>query len=69
MDDASDAKERVRELLERMPDGATLEEVIDALHLLRAVDRGLEDVANGRVEPHELVVERLRRKWSPGSVG
>lgn len=64
-----EAKETVREMLDRLPDDCSLEDVLYHLYVVHQVERGLADVDAGRVIPHEEVVRELRRKWSVGAVG
>jgi len=56
-------KKLVRELLDRLPDDCSLEDVQYHLHVLESVQRGLEDSDAGRVVSHEHVKAELRRKW------
>ena len=60
------AKQAVRELLDRLPDDCSLDDVLYHLYVVQAVERGLADVAAGRTIPHEKVVEELRKKWQLG---
>ena len=60
------AKDTVRDLLNRLPDDVTLEDVLYHLYVLQAIDRGLADVDAGRTIPHEQVAEEMRRKWVLG---
>ncbi|MDZ7778961.1 MAG: hypothetical protein U5R14_03355 [Gemmatimonadota bacterium] len=62
-------KETVRDLLERLPDDCTLEDVLYHLYVIQAVERGLEDAEAGRTVSHEEVAEELRRKWVFGAAG
>jgi predicted transcriptional regulator len=61
-----DTKTRVRELLERLPDDCTIEDVQYHLYVLDKIDRGLADVEAGRTISHEEVARRLRDKWLLG---
>jgi predicted transcriptional regulator len=56
-------KKLVRDLLDRLPDDCSIEEVQYHLYVLDAVQRGLDDADAGRVIPHEQVKAELRRKW------
>ncbi len=62
-------KETVRDLLERLPDDCTLDDVLYHLYVIRAIDRGLEDAEAGRTVSHEKVAEELRRRWVLGAAG
>ena len=61
------AKQTVRQLLDRLPDDCSLEDVLYHLYVVQAVERGRADVAAGKVISHSQVAEELRRKWSLGS--
>ena len=63
------AKKTVRDLLDRLPDDCSLEDILYHLYVVRAVERGLSDVEAGRVMSHEEVEESLRRKWLLGTAG
>ncbi len=62
-------KERVRKLLEDLPDDCSIEDVLYQLYVIQSIDRGLADVEAGRTIPHEEVAEQLRRKWVLGAAG
>jgi predicted transcriptional regulator len=62
-------KERVQELLNRLPDDCSLDDVLYHLYVVQRVERGLSDVEAGRTVPHGEVVETLRRKWVLGAAG
>ena len=60
----STLKQRVLGALETMGPDATLEDVIERLVFLAKIDRGLADVAAGRVTPHNEVLAQLRAKFA-----
>jgi predicted transcriptional regulator len=60
-------KERVQEVLSRLPDDCSLDDVLYHLYVVQRVERGLSDVEDGRTVPHEEVAETLRRKWVLGA--
>ena len=62
-------KETVRDLLDKLPDDCTLEDVLYHLYVLQAIDRGLAEAEAGRTIPHEQVAEEMRRKWVLGAAG
>lgn len=62
-------KDTVREVLDRLPDNCTLDDVLYDLYVVQQVERGLADADGGRVIPHEDVAVRLRQKWSIGADG
>jgi hypothetical protein len=60
------AKETVRDLLDRLPDDCSLEDVLYHLYVLQKIDAGLRDVDADRIIPHEQVIQELRNKWVAG---
>lgn len=57
------AKQAVREVLDRLPDDCSIHDVLYHVYVLDAIERGEEDVRAGRVIPHEEVEAQLRKKW------
>ncbi len=62
-------KERVRRILDDLPDDCSIDDVLYHLYVIQSIDRGLTDVEAGRTIPHEEVAEQLRRKWVLGAAG
>jgi predicted transcriptional regulator len=62
-------KEAVRDLLDRLPDDCTLQDVLYHMYVLQAIDRGLADAEAGRTATHEQVAAEMRRKWVLGAAG
>jgi predicted transcriptional regulator len=60
MSEAS-AKEAVRQVLEKLPDDVTMEEVMYHLYVREKIQHGLEDAASGRTLPEEEVEKRMER--------
>jgi predicted transcriptional regulator len=61
------AKDEALEMIKRLPDDVTFEDMIEALYFMQQVEVGLRDVEEGRILTHEEVEERLA-KWQK-SVG
>ncbi len=59
-------KETVKALLDRLPDDCSLDDVLYHLYVIQAVETGLQDIAQGRVIPHDGVADDFRRKWQVG---
>ena len=55
-------KEEIIRLVEKMPDDCTVEDIIYELYFKQKVDKGLQDIQNEDVVPHEEVVQRME-KW------
>ena len=60
--DMSNAKEKMTEVIQSQPEDATYEEIMRELAFERMVERGLDDVRNGRVISSEDM-ERQIRTW------
>jgi predicted transcriptional regulator len=55
------AKEEAIQLIRRLPDDATLEEIQYHLYVQQKVRRGMGDVEEGKVYSQEEVEERMKR--------
>lgn len=55
-------KQEVSDLLNRLPDDCTLEDVQYHLYVLQKIERGLKDVEEGRVYTQEEA-EKKMSKW------
>ena len=55
-------KEEVRRLLDQLPDDTTFEDIQYHIYVREKIERGLKDVAEGRVVSLEEV-ERRMSKW------
>ncbi|RJQ42975.1 MAG: hypothetical protein C4534_09010 [Gaiellales bacterium] len=60
-------KQAVLELLDRLPEDCTLEEIQYRLYLLQAVERGRQDVLEGRTLSHEDFVRELKARRLRGA--
>ena len=56
------AKQEVMELLKDLPDTSTLEEIQYHLYVRQKVQRGIQDVEEGRIYTQEEVEKRMA-KW------
>lgn len=56
------AKQEVSNLLKRLPEDCTLEDVQYHLYVLQKIERGLSDAEEGRVYTQEEV-EKMMEKW------
>ena len=55
-------KERILQLIRNLPETATVDDVFERLYLKEIVDRGLADLAAGRLVDHAEAKRRLA-KW------
>jgi len=63
---ATTDKEAVIDALSRLPEGASLEEITEELHIMASIRRGRADIVAGRSKSHEEVeqlVDSLATAW------
>ena len=56
------AKEQVKQILQKLPEDASLEDIQYHIYVRQKIQQGLEDVEAGRVLSHSEVQQRLA-KW------
>ena len=56
------SKEMAVKSIIQIPDSATWEDIEERVRFLAAIDKGLEDIREGKLIPHEQVKESLE-KW------
>ena len=59
-------KQAVQDLLQKLPDNCTLDDLQCLLYVLQAVERGRGEIAAGKKLSHEEVKRELRAKWQSG---
>jgi len=55
-------KQRAIETIQRLPESASLEDIMAELYFRQKVDRGLQDLQSGRTVAHDEAKQRLS-KW------
>jgi predicted transcriptional regulator len=55
------AKEEVRRILEVIPDTASFEDIQYHIYVREKIERGLDDVKNGKLLSQEEVEQRMRQ--------
>jgi len=63
------AKQTVREVLDRLPDDCSLDDVLYHLYVVDAVNRGKAEADAGQTMSHDDVAKELRKKWLIGATG
>lgn len=61
MADAESVKPAAHELVDRLPDDASWEDLMYQIYVREAIDAGLRDADAGRLVAHDEAVRRLRR--------
>ena len=56
-------KDVAKQVIDALPDEATLEDIIQALYVKAKFSRGEREIRNGEGVPHEEAKQRLR-KWA-----
>lgn len=59
-------KQAVLDLLEKLPEDCTLDDIQYHLYVLQTIERGRQDIAQGKMLSHEEVKRELRHKWQSG---
>jgi len=59
-------KQAVLDLLDKLPDDCTIDDVLYHLYVLQRVSQGLIEADSGELIPHAEVEEDLRRRWLLG---
>jgi predicted transcriptional regulator len=54
-------KAEALELIRKLPENVTTDAIMEELYFKQQVDKGLQDVAEGRVLTHQELKERLAR--------
>ena len=57
-------KEKVLEVITKMPDDSTLDDIGYELYVIESVQKGLDELDRGEYLTHEQAREKLR-KWVP----
>ena len=62
----SNLKEDIIELIKKLPENATIDDIMYHLYVKKKIIAGMEDIEHGRVIPHEQVMENAKKrleKW------
>jgi len=59
MPEIRSAKQATLDLVERLDDDVSFEDILHEVHVLQKIERGLRDADSGRVTPHDQVKDRL----------
>ena len=54
-------KKEALDLIQKLPDDVTTDAIMEELYFKRQIDKGLRDVAEGRVLTHQELKERVAR--------
>jgi predicted transcriptional regulator len=54
-------KKEALDLIQKLPDGVTTDAIMEELYFKQQIDRGLQDVGEGRVVSHQELKKRIAR--------
>jgi len=57
----STAKQEVLKMLDKIPDGASFEDIQYHIYVCQKIERGLKDIEDGRVLSQEEIEQRMSR--------
>ncbi len=56
------AKDTARQLIDQLPDSATLNDIMYELYVKQKIERGMQDSRKGKITPHEEVKKRYQQR-------
>ena len=56
------AKDTARQLIDQLPDSATLNDIMYELYVEQKIERGMQDSREGKITPHEEVKKRYQQR-------
>lgn len=61
-------KEAVLDLVKKLPDDCSLDDIQYHLYVMQTIERGRAEVAQGKTVSHEQVKQELQTKWLKNGV-
>jgi predicted transcriptional regulator len=61
-------KEAVLDLVKKLPDDCSLDDIQYHIYVLQTIERGRAEVAQGNIVSHEQVKQELRTEWLKNGV-
>jgi len=58
----SNLKEEIIELIRKLPEDATIDDIMYHLYVKKKILAGIEDIEQGKVVPHEKVMENAKER-------
>jgi len=55
------AKQNALEVIKNLPDESSYEDIMEKIYFMQKVEKGIQDIKEGKVIPHEEVKKRLTR--------
>ena len=58
----SNLKEEIIELIKKLPENATIDDIMYHLYVKKKIIAGIEEIEQGRVVPHDQVIENAKKR-------
>ena len=58
----SNLKEEIIELIKKLPENATIDDIMYHLYVKKKILAGIEEIEQGKVIPHDQVMENARKR-------
>ncbi len=58
----SNLKEEIIELIKKLPENATIDDIMYHLYVKKKIIAGIEEIEYGKVIPHEQVMENAKKR-------
>jgi len=58
----SNLKEEIIDLIKKLPENATIDDIIYHLYVKKKIIAGIEEIEHGKVIPHEQVMENAKKR-------
>ena len=58
----SNLKKEIIELIKKLPENATIDDIMYHLYVKKKILAGIEEIEQGRVIPHEKVMENAKKR-------
>ena len=58
----SNLKEEIIDLIKKLPEDATIDDIMYHLYVKKKILAGIKDLAQGKVVPHEKVMENAKER-------
>jgi predicted transcriptional regulator len=58
----SNLKKEIIELIKKLPENATIDDIMYHLYVKKKILAGIEDIEQGRIIPHEQVMESAKKR-------
>ena len=57
-------KEKAKSVIDNLPEDSTMDDIMHTLYIQAKLEKGLQEINEGKGISHEVVKERLLNKWA-----